>query len=163
MIYAQRLKCGIQKFLFFCLSCFFVLVDAIPVFGRLNIPLNAYLLLMYIGTLYHPLMTPTWSLFLVGLIQDAIYGYPIGTSSFGLLLLHGILLTLKNTPLNGTIISGWCGVAVFYLVASVVHWMVLSCVFWQDISLHPLLWGILFPVSLYPFAVKLLNKLSPAN
>ncbi len=83
---------------------------------------NSGLIAIYFWSVATPYLMPVWAVFLLGLLQDMFMGFPLGTSSF-ILLLCSILIKYKQHMINQKEWSVmWGGFAIICLIAHSVYW-----------------------------------------
>lgn len=115
-----------HQFQYFSISLFLLLLSTIPLWNNPEIHMNFYLFVLYFGSLYYTQILSLESIFVLGLFQDAIYGYPLGMSGLRYLCLHGILLTQTRYLSQTEMPLSWIGFSIFCFLDSLLHWIVLS-------------------------------------
>ncbi len=142
------------------ISIFFLFLSSIPIWSNPEIHLNFYLLILYFGSLYFPPMISLESIFITGLLQDAIYGYPLGMSSFKYLCLHGFLLSQSRYLSERSVILSWLGFAILCIIEATLQWILLSYITDYLPSYSFSLPNTILTIFFYPLGLKLLYSIS---
>ena len=87
--------------------------------------------------------------FIAGLFNDVVVGFPIGVSSFAYLLICGFSAYLKNITLRPSIIKDWIFFAITILVVNSLMYSVLVLFFSLHLDYNDLLVNLLFTFFLY--------------
>jgi rod shape-determining protein MreD len=145
---------------YFLVSVFLLFLSTIPVWSVPEIHLNFYLFALYFGSLYFSHFISLESIFTIGLLQDTIYGYPLGMSGLKYLCLHGLLLSQSRYLSERNIVLSWLGFATFCFLDTILQWVLLSY-----ITDHLPSYSFIFPSAIltiffYPMGLKLLYWIS---
>jgi rod shape-determining protein MreD len=149
-----------RHFKYLTFSSLVLMINALPVWSSLEIYPHFYLYILYFGTLYYPPMLSLGSIFIAGLIQDGIYGYPLGFSSLEFLCLHCLLLSQSQYLTRGDIQLSWIGFCAFCISDAFLHSLILSYTFSHSFSFSLLSLGRFLTICAYPLSLKLLYTLS---
>ena len=87
--------------------------------------------------------------FIAGLFNDVVAGFPIGVSSFAYLLICGFSAYLKNITLRPSIIKDWIFFAITILVVNSLMYSILVLFFSLHLDYNDLLVNLLFTFLLY--------------
>ena len=87
--------------------------------------------------------------FIAGLFNDVVVGFPIGVSSFAYLLICGFSAYLKNITLRPSIIKDWIFFAITILVVNSLMYSILVLFFSLHLDYNDLLVNLLFTFFLY--------------
>ena len=87
--------------------------------------------------------------FIAGLFNDVVVGFPIGVSSFSYLLICGFSAYLKNITLRPSIIKDWIFFAITILVVNSLMYSILVLFFSLHLDYNDLLVNLLFTFFLY--------------
>ena len=87
--------------------------------------------------------------FIAGLFNDVVVGFPIGVSSFSYLLICGFSAYLKNITLRPSIIKDWVFFAITILVVNSLMYSILVLFFSLHLDYNDLLVNLLFTFFLY--------------
>ena len=142
------------------LAILVLIINAFPIWSSLGVYPQFYLYVLYFGTLYYPPMLSLGNIFLAGLLQDGIYGYPLGFSSLEFLCLHSFLISQSRYLIRGDILLSWIGFAVFCILDSLFHSLLLSYIFEQSLSFSLFSLGTILTICTYPLSLKLLYAIS---
>ena len=100
--------------------------------------------------------------FIAGLFNDVVVGFPIGVSSFAYLLICGFSAYLKNITLRPSIIKDWIFFAITILVVNSLMYSILVLFFSLHLDYNDLLVNLLFTFFLYlifAYIFKIYQKL----
>ena len=87
--------------------------------------------------------------FIAGLFNDVVVGFPIGVSSFAYLLICGFSAYLKNITLRPSVIKDWVFFAITILVVNSLMYSILVLFFSLHLDYNDLLVNLLFTFLLY--------------
>ena len=87
--------------------------------------------------------------FIAGLFNDVVVGFPIGVSSFSYLLICGFSAYLKNITLRPSVIKDWIFFAITILVVNSLMYSILVLFFSLHLDYNDLLVNLLFTFFLY--------------
>jgi len=82
--------------------------------------------------------------FIAGLFNDVVVGFPIGVSSFSYLLICGFSIYLKNITLRPSVIKDWIFFAITILVVNSLMYSILVLFFALHLDYNDLLVNLLF-------------------
>ena len=88
-------------------------------------------------------------IFLAGLINDAVTGFPIGISSFNYLLICGFAAYLRTITLRPNLVKDWFFFLFTILVVNSLSYSVLNIFFAIDLNYKNLFFNIFFTFILY--------------
>ena len=94
-------------------------------------------------------------IFLAGLINDVVTGFPIGISSFNYLLICGFAAYLRTITLRPSLIKDWFFFLFTLLVVNSLSYSVLNLIFDIDLNYKNLFFNIFFTFIFYIFFAKL--------
>jgi len=87
--------------------------------------------------------------FIAGLFNDVVVGFPIGVSSFAYLLICGFSAYLKNITLRPSILKDWVFFAITILVVNSLMYSILVLFFSLHLDYNDLLVNLAFTFFLY--------------
>lgn len=145
---------------YFLISVFLLFLNTISIWSNPEIHLDFYLFVLYFGSLYFPPIISLESIFAIGLLQDGIYGYPLGISSLKYLCLHGLLLSQSRYLSEGSVILSWLGFATLCFVNMILQWVLLSYITDHLPSYELVLPSALLTMFFYPIGIKFLYWVS---
>ena len=88
-------------------------------------------------------------IFVAGLFNDVVIGYPIGLSGFTYLIICGFAAYLRNITLRPNIMQDWIFFLITILVASSVNYFLLTLFFSIDVNYYDLMGNIIFTFLFY--------------
>ena len=88
-------------------------------------------------------------IFVAGLFNDVVVGYPIGVSGFTYLIICGFAAYLRNITLRPNIINDWLFFLITILVATSVNYFLLISFFGVDVNYYDLTGNFIFTFILY--------------
>ena len=88
-------------------------------------------------------------IFVAGLFNDVVTGYPIGLSGFTYLIICGFAAYLRNITLRPNIMKDWIFFLITILVASSVNYFLLTLIFSVDVNYYDLIGNIVFTFIFY--------------
>tara|TARA_B100001142_G_scaffold146223_1_gene147219 strand:+ start:4120 stop:4638 length:519 start_codon:yes stop_codon:yes gene_type:complete len=90
-------------------------------------------------------------IFIAGLINDVVVGFPLGVSSFCYLLICGFAAYLRNITLRPSLLKDWVFFLFTILVTSSLKYSLLVLFFSFDLEYYALLSNLLFTFIFYIF------------
>ena len=138
-------------------------------FNFLNIEyfsFNFVHILIFFWTLKNPNHLGYFTIFIAGIINDAINGMPIGVSSFCYLLICTLTSYLRNITLSPNFIKDWFFFLFIILLINSIQVLVLDLIFLIEISYIRYLVNTGFTFIFYPVFLlffNYLNKKIPAT
>ena len=88
-------------------------------------------------------------IFIAGLFNDAVLGFPIGISSLTYLIICGFVAYLKNITLRPNLFKDWVYFLFTILVANSVNYFLLVLFFSIEFNYYELLGNVIFTFFLY--------------
>ena len=88
-------------------------------------------------------------IFLAGLFNDAVIGFPIGVSSLTYLIICGFAAYLRNITLRPSLIKDWFFFLFTILVANSINYFLLTLFFSIELNYYNLIGNIFFTFCLY--------------
>jgi rod shape-determining protein MreD len=112
---------------------------------------------IYFWCIYRPRNFPYWFAFLIGILWDILYGWPIGLSALACVALRFIVVHYRE-HLHSTHFSDiWRSAAFILLIYSFCKWLALSVMNDMMLPTQTALFQWALTVSLYPFFHAVLN------
>ncbi|MCR9074087.1 MAG: rod shape-determining protein MreD [Alphaproteobacteria bacterium] len=99
---------------------------------------------------FRPDLQPASALFLIGILQDALTGMPLGLTAVSLLLLHALALSQRPALVTKPFLLTWLGFVVIQLPISIFAWLMMSALQFQVIGPEPVLFQYLVTVLGFP-------------
>ena len=94
-------------------------------------------------------------IFIAGLINDVVVGFPIGVSSLGYLLICGFAAYLRNITLRPSVLKDWLFFLVTILVVNSLIYSLLEMFFLTKINYNDVLVNLLFTFLFYAILANL--------
>ena len=88
-------------------------------------------------------------IFIAGMFNDAVTGFPIGISSLTYLIICGFAAYLKNITLRPSLLKDWLYFLFTILVANSINYFLLILFFSIEINYYEILGNIIFTFLLY--------------
>ena len=142
----------------FILTAFLIVISAIPT----RIPEFAYiapvlpLMAVYHWSIYRPDLLPAWTVFVLGILQDALVGTPFGVSSLVFLAVHLVVLSQQVFFTGKSFAVVWIGFSMVAGAAFIMTWLLVSIFFGQSTGLLGVLFQYLVTLGAFPILTWLL-------
>lgn len=117
------------------------------------------IMIIYYWSIYHPKLFPEWFVLLMGILQDILYGLPIGVTALSNLIFREIIVSRRRFFIKETFVTIWLNFAMFSFIAAGLKWMIASIVFNELFSGEIMLIQWMLTASLYAWMHWLFNKL----
>ena len=88
-------------------------------------------------------------IFIAGLLNDVVIGYPIGISSFTYLIICGFAAYLRNITLRPNVLNDWMFFLLTILVANSINYFFLITIFNVEINYYDMTTNLIFTFLLY--------------
>tara|TARA_B100001029_G_C15060191_1_gene457752 strand:- start:2529 stop:3044 length:516 start_codon:yes stop_codon:yes gene_type:complete len=88
-------------------------------------------------------------IFIAGMFNDAVLGYPIGISSLTYLIICGFAAYLKNITLRPSLVKDWLYFLFTIMVANTVNYFLLILFFSVQVNYYEIFGNIIFTFLLY--------------
>ena len=136
----------------FGLTVLLLLIGVIPLhvpgFGAVApvLPLIA----VFHWALYRPQLMPAVAVFVIGLLQDALTGTPIGVSAGVFVVVHGVVNTQRRFFFGKSFAIVWLGFALVSTGAFVATWVLVSALYGVVIQPQALFFQALLTLGCFP-------------
>ena len=87
---------------------------------------NLPIIIIYFWILKRPSVMGTWHIFLAGLINDVVMGFPLGISSLSYLVVCFFYNYVRNKSVNTTIASDWFTFFIALIFANLLFFTLLN-------------------------------------
>jgi rod shape-determining protein MreD len=111
---------------------------------------NLPIIIIYFWILKRPSMLGTGHIFVAGLINDVVMGYPLGISSLSYLVVCFFSNYVRNKSVNTTIASDWFTFFIALLFANLLFFSLLNNFSDIVISYSKILYNTFFTLFLFP-------------
>ncbi|MFQ5785302.1 MAG: rod shape-determining protein MreD [Alphaproteobacteria bacterium] len=148
----SRFERGLRSLTPLVLTLALVLVSVLPLRlpGFSSVTPVVALIAVYHWSIYRPDLLPLTGVFVIGLVQDALAGTPLGLTSLVLLLVQAVVVSQRRFFHGKSFLVEWWGFMLVAPVATLVSWMLASAYFATLITPRPLGFQLLLTVALYP-------------
>ena len=124
----QRLDAVARNLTPFGLTLVLVILSVVPLhlpdFQRVAPGLT--LMAVYHWAIYRPNLLPASVVFLIGVLQDALTGLPLGISALVFLTVYGVVLSQRRFFAGKPFVIVWLGFALVAAGATVQSWLLMS-------------------------------------
>jgi cell shape-determining protein MreD len=104
-----------------------VFLSFIPGWSSLGFCPDFFVMMLYLWLVYRPDLIQFPGLVIIGLIQDGLYGYPLGISIFEIMLLFLSTQFLRRFILQRSFGFIFAGYVAYLFTYSSIKWFILSC------------------------------------
>ena len=105
---------------------------------------------VYYWSIHRPEYCPAAGVFIIGLLQDALSGTPMGMSSLVFLGVYGVGVSQRRVLIGKSVLVEWLGFLILGSVAITSQWAISALFFEFFIDPRPALTQCLFSAALYP-------------
>jgi rod shape-determining protein MreD len=118
--FLQKLDYLVRSGTPFFLSLALVVLSVVPIFIPLYMEVAPILSLVsiYHWAIYRPNLLPVFSVFMLGLLQDILFGTPVGLYVLVFLTVYGIVVSQRRFIIGKSFKFYWLGFAVVTMLAS---------------------------------------------
>ena len=132
-----------------------ILISFIPIWTYLGFCPNFFVMVLYLWLIYRPDLIQSPSVVGVSLVQDGLYGYPLGISVLEILPLFLFTRLFRRLILHKSFGSVFCGYVVYLFIFSFTKWVILSLFKYKCLPVFPLLKLIGFSILVYPLVCQM--------
>ena len=118
---------------------------------------NLQIIIIYFWVLKRPALMGPGHIFLAGLINDVVMGFPLGISSLSYLLVCFVGNYVRNKSVNTTIASDWFTFLIALLFSNLLFFVLINNFTDLAISYSRIGYNIFFTLFLYPIFWLLFN------
>ncbi len=143
------------------ITLMFVLLSAVPLRlsgNDLFMPMFSIIAIFYWG-LYKPRVLPYWFAFLLGLVQDALFGQPMGIISLLLLLFQAMVHTQRRVLAREAFWAIWFGFSMLTFTFFSLYWILVSLYEMKIMEWQPALLQWAATAAVYPLVHVFFNAL----
>lgn len=117
------------------------------------------LIAVYYWSVYKPSLMPVWAIFLVGLFQDLLAAGPAGVGILSLLLVHGLVQSLRRSLVGAGFLAIWLVFVPVAAAASLSAWMLTCLIETRLFDFEPTVFRYLATIAVYPCLAWLLSQM----
>ena len=119
--------------------------------------LNFQIILIYFWVLKRPEIMANGHIFLAGLINDVVMGFPLGISSLSYLIIIFVGNYVRNKSVNTTIASDWFTFFIAMISSNLLFFSLLNNFSDLDFSISKIGYNIFFTLFMFPIFWFLFN------
>ena len=112
---------------------------------------NLQLIIIYFWALKSPSVLGNGHIFVAGLINDVVLGFPLGLSSLTFLTVSLIATYIKNMTVHTTIASDWFTFFIALSLSNLIFYFLVSNFSEISISLKEISYNTFFTLTFFPF------------
>jgi len=120
---------------------------------------NLVFIVIYFWVLKKPELMGYGIIFLAGIINDIVVGFPIGISSIDYLFLCVIASYIRNITLRASLINDWVAFIPTVLIINSTHYAILNLIFDINVNYYYLFLSSVFTFCLYPLFGMIFNQI----
>ena len=142
------------------LSVLLILMSIIPthVPGYGSIVPQFALMAVFHWTVFRPDLFPLIAVFIIGLLQDALSGAPMGLNTIVYLTVYGVVLGQRRFFLGKSFFVEWLGFLIIAAGAAVQAWLLLSAYHMYVISPSPVFFQYMMTMGFYPILAWVMGR-----
>ena len=119
--------------------------------------LNFQIILIYFWTLKRPDIMANGHIFLAGIINDVVMGFPLGISSLSYLIIIFVGTYVRNKSVNTTIASDWFTFFIAMILSSILFFSLLNNFSDLSFSYSKIGYNMFFTFFMFPIFWLLFN------
>ena len=157
----HQLDAQLRSFLPLASGLLAVLIDVqpLPSTGFESVGTFSTLCVVYFWSLYRPDLFSISTVFVIGLVYDALAGLPLGVTPLTLLLVRNVLVTQQRFFLARSFPVVWACFILLAPAALLFRWLLVSLWWGTLFPFAPVMVELLLTLALYPPASWLLGRL----
>ncbi len=160
----SRIEQGARRILPLATALLFILIGVvawpIPYLGAVAPSLG--LVAVYYWAIHRPDLFHLPSVFLLGVLQDAIHFLPLGLSALVFVAVHQLALSQRRFFAGHAFHMLWTGFAIVAVAAMLCNWLILSLYNGHGVAFLPVLLQTALTVILFPLPAWVLIRLHRA-
>ena len=119
--------------------------------------LNFQIILIYFWVLKRPEIMANWHIFVAGLINDVVMGFPMGISSLSYLIIIFFGTYVRNKSVNTTIASDWFTFFMAMIFSNLLFFSLLNNFSELSFSMSKIGYNMFFTLFMFPIFWLLFN------
>lgn len=150
--FAQRLDLWARRLIPVVMTLLLLLLGAVPLgVPYLGSVTPAYTLMaVFYWAVYRPDLLPLGMVFVIGVLEDALSGLPLGVGALALLFVYGTALGQRRTFLKRPFYIAWIGFAILAAMAALLVWLLIAVLNGSMIGIQPAMFQYAITVALFP-------------
>lgn len=134
-------------------------IQPLSISGISNVMPMLEVVFIYYWGIRYPKVFPAWFVVLIGLLQDVLYGTPLGMTSFSNIVLLSMVISQRKFLIKEPFWVQWGSFALFSFIISVVKW-VLALILLHTMEVSNIVWiQWLLTWAIYIFVHTLFDKI----
>jgi rod shape-determining protein MreD len=113
------------------------------------------LIAIFLWTLIRPDLLPAGVVFLLGLLQDLLWGGPFGLWAFVYLIAHGLTLSQRTFLIGREFGFTWVGFALVAVICSAAAWVATMLYHAQFLAPYPAIVQAVLSIAIYPLFARM--------
>jgi len=142
------------------LSVILILLSVIPTHlpGYGSIVPQLALMGVFHWTVFRPDLLPVVAVFIIGILQDALSGAPLGLNTIVYLTVFGVVLGQRRFFLGKTFWVEWLGFSIIAAGAALQAWLLLSAYHVHLLTPQPVMFQYLMTIGFYPLLAWVMGR-----
>ncbi len=130
-----------------------VIIGAVPLHipGYARVVPMLPLMAIYHWTVFRPQTMPAILVLVIGLLQDALTGLPIGVNALVYLIVYGLVLSQRSFFVGKSFAMLWLGFVLVCVVAAVATWVLVSAYNGILAAPSPVFFQAIATIAIFPF------------
>lgn len=116
------------------------------------------IMIIYYWAIYHPKLFPQWFVLVMGLLQDALYGLPLGVTAVTNLIFREIIVSRRRYFIKEPFLTIWLNFVLFSFIVAFLKWAMASFIFNELFAVEATMIQWMLTASLYAWMHWLFNK-----
>jgi len=114
---------------------------------------------IYFWSLYRPRLFPYWFVFLLGIMQDALFGTPMGLSSFLFIAFRLLVASQRAVFSKEAFWAIWLGFTIMTFILHIVQWSLIYFFYGHPVGLHAGMVQWLITAASYPLIHAMFERI----
>lgn len=124
-----------------------------------TIPPQLALIGVFYWSIYRPDLLPFWIVFILGIIQDSLVGFPLGVTSFVMIIVRLFIVTQIKFFSVKNFLSNWMTFIIIYGAVSGLLWLFMSILEGHMMIAWAIIFQYLITIIFYPLFSWMLYSL----
>ncbi len=138
---------------------FLIILLAIPLPMGVDVAPMLPMVAVYYWAIYRPDLLPSWVVFLLGVLFDALYGTPLGVNTLIFLLVYGVAASQRRFFIGKSFLVSWWAFCLLAAAVSLLSWLIIVAINRHILPFWPLVIQYILTVGLFPLLVWTLAQL----
>ena len=139
----------------FLLTLALVIINQVPIHipGFSQVMPLLPLMAIYHWALFRPELMPAYAVFIIGLMQDALSGTPVGINALVYLAVYGTVLSQERFFSGKSFVVVWLGFGLIAAAASLAVWALVSAWYAAIVAPQAVIFQYLLTTGFFPVVV----------